>query len=67
MNNEKQPPEVFYKKAFFKCLSILRKITVLEFLFTQLQSFRLVILLNKDSGAGVFCETHKDTYFEGNL
>ena len=71
MNNKKQPPEVFYKKAVLKNFSILTGKYVCSSLFLiKLRPFRSATFLKRDSNAGDFggyCEIFKKAYFEENL
>ena len=71
VNNKKQPPEVFYKKAVLKNFSILTGKYLCSSLFLiKLRPFRLVTFLKRDPNAGVFgeyCEIFKKAYFEENL
>ena len=71
MNNKKQPPEVFYKKAVLKNFSILTGKYLCSSLFLiKLKSFRSATFLKRDSNAGVFLwifRNFKKAYFKENL
>ena len=55
MNNKKQSPCVFYKKAVLKNFSIFkRKYLCLSFFLIKLPNFRSANLLKRDSNTGVF-------------
>ena len=55
MNNKKQPPEVFYKKAVLKNFSMLTGKYMCSSLFLiKLQPFRSATFSKRDSNAGVF-------------
>ena len=55
MNYKKQPPEVFYKKAVLKNLSILTgKYLCSRFFLIKLGPFRSATFLKRDPNAGVF-------------
>ena len=55
MNNKKQPPEVFYKKAVLKNFSILPGKYMCSSLFLiKLRPFRSATFLKRDSNGGVF-------------
>ena len=54
-NGQKQPPELFYKKALLKNFAIFTGENLCLSLFlTTLQAFRLPTFLKRDSNAGVF-------------
>ena len=53
--NQKQPPEVFYKKGVFKKLrKIHKKAHVLESLFNKVEGLRPKSLSKRDPSTGVF-------------
>ena len=55
MNNKKQLPEVFYKKAVLKIFSIFTgKYLCLSLFLVKLRAFRSATLLKRDSNTGVF-------------
>ena len=55
MNNKKQPPEVFYKKAVLKNFSMLTGKYMCSSLFLiKLQPFRSATFSKRDSNAGAF-------------
>ena len=55
MNTQKQPPDVFYKKAVLKYFAIFTGKHLRWSLFLiKLQTLRLAALLKRDSNIGVF-------------
>ena len=55
MNNKKQPPDFFYKKAVLKNVSIFAgKYLCLNLFLIKLQAFRSATLLKRDSNTGAF-------------
>ena len=71
MNNKKQPPEVFYKKAVLKNFSILTGKYLCSSLFLiKLRPFRSATFLKRDLTQVFFweyCEIFKNAYFKEYL
>ena len=73
MNNKKQPPEVFYKKAVLKNVIIITGKHKCSSLFLiKLRPFRSATFFKRDSNeiqvfSGEYCKIFKKANFEENL
>ena len=65
---QKQPPEVFYKKAVLKFCNILRKTPVLEPLFNKITGLQVCNFIKKRlTGVFLWILRNFQTYFEEHL
>ena len=65
---QKQPPEVFYKKAVLKFCNILRKTPVLESLFNKITGLQVCNFIKKRlTGVFLWILRNFQTYFEEHL